>query len=46
MLKKKIVKLIGDPKKRFTEDPIRVLRALRFTAKLDMDIHRHTLIAY
>ena len=42
-IKKKIVKLIGDPQKRFTEDPIRVLRALRFTAKLDMDIHHDTL---
>ena len=42
-IKKKIVKLIGDPEKRFTEDPIRVLRALRFTAKLDMDIHHDTL---
>ena len=41
-VKKKIVKLIGDPEKRFTEDPIRVLRALRFTAKLDMDIHHDT----
>ena len=42
-IKKKIVKLIGDPEKRFTEDPIRVLRALRFTAKLDMGIHHDTL---
>ena len=42
-IKKKIVKLIGDPQKRFTEDPIRVLRALRFTAKLDMGIHHDTL---
>ena len=42
-IKKKIVKLIGDPQKRFTEDPIRVLRALRFTAKLDMSIHHDTL---
>ena len=42
-VKKKIVRLIGDPEKRFTEDPIRVLRALRFTAKLDMGIHHNTL---
>ena len=42
-VKKKMVKLIGDPEKRFTEDPIRVLRALRFTAKLDMGIHHDTL---
>jgi len=42
-IKKKLVRLIGDPQKRFTEDPIRVLRALRFTAKLDMGIHHDTL---
>ena len=41
-IKKKIVRLIGDPQKRFAEDPIRVLRALRFTAKLDMGIHHDT----
>ena len=42
-VKKKIIKLIGDPQKRFTEDPIRLLRALRFSAKLDMNIHHNTL---
>ena len=39
----RIIKLIGDPHKRFTEDPIRILRALRFSAKLDMNIHHDTL---
>jgi len=38
------VRLIGDPQKRFKEDPIRLLRALRFSAKLDMKIHHETLI--
>ena len=42
-VKKKIIKLIGDPQNRFTEDPIRLLRALRFSAKLDMNIHYDTL---
>ena len=42
-VKNKIIKLIGDPQKRFTEDPIRLLRALRFSAKLDMNIHHDTL---
>jgi poly(A) polymerase len=41
-IKKRIVRLIGDPQKRFAEDPIRVLRALRFKAKLDMGIHHDT----
>ena len=42
-VRKKIIKLIGDPQKRFTEDPIRLLRALRFSAKLNMNIHHDTL---
>ena len=34
---KKVVS-IGDPKKRFAEDPVRCLRALRFSNKLDFKI--------
>ncbi len=29
-----VIKLIGDPEARFHEDPVRLLRAVRFTAKL------------
>lgn len=29
------LRLIGDPKTRFLEDPVRILRAIRFMAKLD-----------
>ena len=35
--------LIGNPKLRFKEDPIRILRAIRFSAKLKMEIHSETL---
>ncbi len=37
-LENKILKLIGDPETRFTEDPVRMLRATRFAAKLKFDI--------
>ena len=32
------LKLIGDPDARFAEDPVRMLRALRFSAKLGFDL--------
>ena len=33
------LKLIGDPVTRYREDPVRMLRAIRFAAKLDFNIH-------
>ncbi len=33
-----IIRLIGDPETRYREDPVRMLRAIRFAAKLDMTI--------
>ena len=42
-IKNNELKLIGKPKERFNEDPIRLLRAVRFSAKLKMDIHKETL---
>lgn len=33
-----IMRLIGDPETRYREDPVRMLRAVRFAAKLDFDI--------
>ena len=37
-----IVRLIGDPETRYREDPVRMLRAVRFAAKLDMTISPET----
>ena len=36
------IRLIGDPDQRYREDPVRMLRAIRFAAKLDFDIERDT----
>lgn len=32
------LRLLGDPKQRFEEDPVRMLRTIRFAAKLNFDI--------
>jgi len=37
-LQNKRIRLIGDPESRFREDPVRMLRAIRFRAKLGFDI--------
>ena len=36
------LRTIGDPKTRFREDPVRILRAIRFAAKLDFQLHADT----
>lgn len=36
------LRLIGDPETRYREDPVRMLRAIRFSAKLDFDIETST----
>ncbi len=38
----KVIRLIGDPEKRYREDPVRMLRAIRFATKLDMKISDET----
>ncbi len=37
-LNNRLIRLIGDPETRYREDPVRMLRAVRFAAKLDMTI--------
>ena len=37
-LKKKRLRMIGDPVQRYREDPVRMLRAVRFAAALDFEI--------
>jgi poly(A) polymerase len=38
----KKIRLIGDPETRYREDPVRMLRAIRFATKLDMTISKET----
>lgn len=42
-LKNKVVRIIGKPKKRFKEDPLRILRGLSLVAKLNFTIEKKTL---
>jgi poly(A) polymerase len=39
-IQRKELHLIGDPKIRFNEDPIRILRGIRFSAKLSMPLNK------
>ena len=37
-----IIRCVGEPEKRFSEDALRILRALRFAALLNFEIESHT----
>ena len=41
-LQEGIIRMIGDPETRYREDPVRMLRVVRFAAKLDMSIAADT----
>ena len=41
-IKQKCIRLIGDPVRRYHEDPVRMLRAIRFTVKLGFTMHEDT----
>ncbi|WP_343628787.1 polynucleotide adenylyltransferase PcnB [Roseateles sp.] len=40
--RKKVLRMIGDPETRYREDPVRILRAVRFAAKLGFTIEPKT----
>lgn len=44
-LQRGIIRAVGEPQKRFTEDALRILRAFRFSAQLDFEIEASTLAA-
>ncbi len=41
-LEKKVIRAVGDPEKRFGEDALRMMRAVRFSARLGFDIEDDT----
>ena len=41
-IENKIIRCVGDPDERFSEDALRILRALRFSSVLDFDIESKT----
>lgn len=44
-IRKCMVRCVGNPKERFDEDALRMMRAVRFSAQLRFSIHRETLEA-
>ena len=44
-LEKRIIRAVGNPTERFTEDALRILRAFRFASKLGFEIEKDTLAA-
>lgn len=44
-LRNRVIRAIGDPARRFEEDHLRMLRAVRFAARLGFEIEKGTLVA-
>lgn len=43
-IKKRLLRMIGNPAQRYREDPVRMLRAVRFAAKTGFDIEQSSLV--
>ena len=44
-IEKKVIRSIGDPEIRFQEDPVRMMRAIKFSARLGFTIEKKTVAA-
>jgi len=44
-LRRSLIRAVGDPAERFTEDALRILRAVRFAAVLHFSVEEHTFSA-
>lgn len=44
-LQQRIIRAVGNPTERFTEDALRIIRAIRFSAQLDFKIEKQTALA-
>ena len=44
-IKKKVIRSIGDPEIRFQEDPVRMMRAIKFSSRLGFKIEKKTAAA-
>lgn len=44
-IEKELIKTVGDAKERFSEDALRIMRAVRFTAELGFDLENQTVSA-
>ena len=44
-ISRKLIRCVGDPKKRFSEDALRILRAMRFASQLGFGIEENTAAA-
>ena len=44
-LEARLIRTIGDPQIRFQEDPVRIIRAIKFASRLEFDVEKDTLQA-